>query len=119
MEDQERRSIMGGAGISRRALLGAAAASCSALTFGTPFVRRALAEEPVRVGVVIAKQGAFVQQGADLAAGLQLALKEANNTAIGRNIEREYARDGGGRKAQRCPVHRPECGGTGSDWQGM
>ena len=87
MEDQERRSIMGGAGISRRALLGAAAASCSALTFGTPFVRRALAEEPVRIGVVIAKQGAFVQQGADLAAGLQLALKEANNTAIGRNIE--------------------------------
>jgi hypothetical protein len=46
MEDQERRSIMGGAGISRRALLGAAAASCGALTFRTPFVGRALAEEP-------------------------------------------------------------------------
>ncbi|WP_440640917.1 ABC transporter substrate-binding protein [Bradyrhizobium sp. PUT101] len=87
MEGQGRKSGLRGSGISRRTLLGAAAASGGALTFGAPFISRALAEEPVRIGVMIAKQGAFVQQGADLVAGLQLALKEANNSAIGRNIE--------------------------------
>jgi branched-chain amino acid transport system substrate-binding protein len=86
MKDQG-QSIIRGAGISRRMLLGAAAFSGGALTLGAPFVKKALADEPVRIGVVLAKQGAFVQQGADLAAGLQLALKEAGSTVIGRNIE--------------------------------
>jgi branched-chain amino acid transport system substrate-binding protein len=31
--------------------------------------------------------GAFAQQGADLAAGVQIALKDAGNKALGRNIE--------------------------------
>src|SRR5262245_57661446 len=83
MKDQRRKSTPRGAGISRRTLLGVAAASGGALTLGAPFISRALAEEPVRIGVVIAKQGAFVQQGADLAAGLQLALKDASNTVMG------------------------------------
>lgn len=87
MEDKRWKSTPRGAGISRRTLLGAAFASGGAVTFGAPFIGKALAEEPVRIGVVIAKQGAFAQQGVDLALGLQLALKEANNTAIGRNIE--------------------------------
>ena len=87
MEDHGRKSTLRGAGISRRTLLGVAAASGGALTLRAPFISRALAEEPVRIGVVIAKQGAFVQQGADLAAGLQLALKDASNTVMGRNIE--------------------------------
>jgi branched-chain amino acid transport system substrate-binding protein len=37
--------------------------------------------------MVLAKQGAFAQQGADLAAGVQIALKDAGNKALGRNIE--------------------------------
>jgi branched-chain amino acid transport system substrate-binding protein len=87
MKTLGRKPEVHGSGISRRTLLGAAAASGAGLILEAPFVSGALAEEPVRIGVVIAKQGPFVQQGADLAAGLQLALKEANNTVIGRNIE--------------------------------
>ncbi|WP_439358575.1 ABC transporter substrate-binding protein [Bradyrhizobium sp. DASA03007] len=85
MEEQGRKSTL--RGMSRRTLLGAATATGGALAFGAPFIGAALADEPVRIGVIIAKQGVFVQQGADLMAGLQLALKEANNTALGRNIE--------------------------------
>jgi branched-chain amino acid transport system substrate-binding protein len=37
--------------------------------------------------MVLAKQGAFAQQGADLAQGVQIALKDAGNKALSRNIE--------------------------------
>jgi branched-chain amino acid transport system substrate-binding protein len=37
--------------------------------------------------LVLAKQGAFAQQGADLAAGVQIALKAAGNKTMGRDIE--------------------------------
>ena len=61
--------------------------SGAALALATPYIGTAAADEPLRIGMVLAKQGAFAQQGADLAAGVQIALKDAGNRAIGRNIE--------------------------------
>lgn len=61
--------------------------SGGALALATPYIGTAAADEPLRIGMVLAKQGAFAQQGADLAAGVQIALKDAGNKAIGRNIE--------------------------------
>lgn len=76
--------------VSRRRFLttsGVAIVSGSALSLSAPYVRTAAADEPIRIGMVLAKQGAFAQQGADLAQGVQIALKDASNKALGRNIE--------------------------------
>ena len=42
------------------------ALSGGALALATPYIGTATADEPLRVGMVLAKQGAFAQQGADL-----------------------------------------------------
>jgi branched-chain amino acid transport system substrate-binding protein len=85
------RAIFGG--ISRRALLqrtGAAVVVGGSASLATPFIRRAAADEPVRLGLVLAKQGPFAQQGADLAAGAQMALNQANNLVLGRKVETSW-----------------------------
>ena len=75
--------------LSRRRFVtnSAAVLSGGALALATPYIGTAVADEPLRIGMVLAKQGAFAQQGADLAAGVQIALKNAGNKALGRNIE--------------------------------
>jgi len=75
--------------LSRRRFLtnSGAVLSGGALALATPHIGTAAADEPLRIGMVLAKQGAFAQQGADLAAGVQIALKDAGNKALGRNIE--------------------------------
>jgi branched-chain amino acid transport system substrate-binding protein len=75
--------------LSRRRFLtnSAAVLSVGALALATPYIGTAAADEPLRIGMVLAKQGAFAQQGADLAAGVQIALKDAGNKVLGRNIE--------------------------------
>jgi branched-chain amino acid transport system substrate-binding protein len=75
--------------LSRRRFLtnSGAVLSGGALALATPYIGTAAADEPLRIGMVLAKQGAFAQQGADLAAGVQIALKDAGNKALGRNIE--------------------------------
>jgi branched-chain amino acid transport system substrate-binding protein len=78
------------AGVSRRrfikssGLLGAGLM----LPVTSPFIRNAVAaDEPIRIGMVVAKQGALGEQGLDLAKGVMTAFKEAGNRAIGRPIE--------------------------------
>lgn len=78
------------ANLSRRGLLkgaGGAIALGGVTSFASPFIRSAAADEPVKLGMVLAKQGPFAQQGADLAAGVQMALKQANNLVAGRKVE--------------------------------
>src|SRR5258708_27477789 len=93
MNDQGNFDIRGNR-LHRRTLPGrrflpnsGAVVSGGALAWATPYIGTAAADEPLRIGMVLAKQGAFAQQGADLAAGVQIALKDAGNKALGRNIE--------------------------------
>lgn len=60
-------------------------ASVSALAFALPTM--AAAQEAIRIGVLIALEGAFAAGGADGVRNVQLALQQANNMAGGRPIE--------------------------------
>jgi branched-chain amino acid transport system substrate-binding protein len=75
-------------GISRRRLLAnSGLAMASGAVLSMPNIGSALADEPIKIGMVLAKQGAFAQQGADLAQGVQLALTEAASKTMGRTVE--------------------------------
>ena len=86
---ETRTTHLHGRTLSRRRFLATSGTvlSARALSLAAPYVGTAAADEPLRIGMVLAKQGAFAQQGADLAAGVQIALRDAGNKAIGRNIE--------------------------------
>jgi ABC-type branched-subunit amino acid transport system substrate-binding protein len=65
----------------RRSFLAAAAALALTLPGG------AAAQEPIRIGVLVALEGAFAQGGRDGIRGIELALATVNNTIGGRRIE--------------------------------
>jgi branched-chain amino acid transport system substrate-binding protein len=46
-------------------------------------VGRAQAQQAVKIGLVLAKQGPFAQQGADLAKGIQMAFEAASRGVLG------------------------------------
>ncbi len=69
----------------RRALLGAA--SLSATSLAMPFIRNAAAAEPIRIGLLLAKQGPIVQQVEYLQQGTFMALDDVNRTLLGRPLE--------------------------------
>lgn len=52
-----------------------------------PFIGTARAQDPIRIGMVLAKSGAMGNQGGDLAQGVQIALKEAGGAVLDRPIE--------------------------------
>lgn len=70
-------------GMARREFIAraglAAAASLPAFHIG-----QASAQQTLKIGLVIAKQGPFAQQGADLARGIQIAFDEAGSKVMGR-----------------------------------
>ena len=67
--------------VSRRgALLGSAALSA-------PFISRAGAADPLRIGLLLAKTGQIAPQTEYLAQGTYLALEQRNNTIGGRPAE--------------------------------
>jgi branched-chain amino acid transport system substrate-binding protein len=69
----------------RRALKQAAGIAAAT---GLPFIgRSAQAQQTVRIGLVIAKQGPFAQQGSDLSAGIHLAFEEAGRRVLGQPAE--------------------------------
>ena len=70
--------------ITRRRALGLAGAG---LALQAPFVMRGFAQEPLRMGMILAKQGVMSNQGADLALGVQTALKAAGNKIADRAVE--------------------------------
>jgi ABC-type branched-subunit amino acid transport system substrate-binding protein len=65
----------------RNAIIASAMAAAAAAPLG------AAAQEPIRLGVLVALEGAFAEGGQDGVRNVELALKEANNMAGGRPIE--------------------------------
>jgi branched-chain amino acid transport system substrate-binding protein len=54
----------------------------------TPFfISHAFAQQAVKIGIVLAKQGPFAQQGSDLSKGIQIAFDEASRQVLGRPAE--------------------------------
>jgi branched-chain amino acid transport system substrate-binding protein len=68
-------------GLGRRVFLTGAATAASLPAF---YIGTAAAQQTVKIGMVIAKQGPFAQQGADLARGAQIAFEEAASKVMGR-----------------------------------
>ena len=66
---------------SRRALLGAAGAA--AMSTATS----AQAQPPIKIGILVALEGAFAAGGADSVRNVELALRQVRNMAGGRRIE--------------------------------
>lgn len=76
--------------ISRRSLLLGAAgvgAAAAASPFGMPFIGKAHAAEPIRIGMIWGKAGAIAEQGEYLSQGGFLALEQQNNSLLGRPVE--------------------------------
>jgi ABC-type branched-subunit amino acid transport system substrate-binding protein len=67
--------------LSRRAVLGAAGAVAASSGL------QAQAQPPIKIGILVALEGAFAAGGSDGVRNVELALRQANNTAGGRRIE--------------------------------
>lgn len=79
----ETRPRSGAFAIDRRSLLLGAAAGAIAM----PWVRRAHAAEPIRIGMLYGKTGSMVGQSEYLAQGTYLALEQRGGTLLGRPAE--------------------------------
>ena len=71
-------------GLRRRQLIQGAAAAAALPGF---YIGSAAAQQTLKIGMVIAKQGPFAQQGGDLAKGVQMAFDEAGAKVLGRPAE--------------------------------
>ena len=74
----------------RRHFLKSTSTAAAAVALSALLAGNALAQEKLTIGMVIAKQGPFTQQGADLAHGIQLALAEAGGKALGRPVDLQW-----------------------------
>ena len=74
-------------GTTRRTLLTAAGAAGATAGLGMPFIRRAEAEGPIRIGVLLAKTGSIAAQAQYLWYGTQLAAAERGHKINGRPLE--------------------------------
>lgn len=74
-------------GPTRRGLVKGGAALVGASAMPLPFIGSAHAQDPIRIGMVLAKQGAMSNQGEHLAQGVQIALREAGNSVLDRPVE--------------------------------
>src|ERR1700722_6225959 len=72
--------------LPRRAALSAISGLALA-PLGMPFIRRAAAEDTIRIGLLLAKTGQIAPQTEYLAQGTYLALEERNNMIGGRPVE--------------------------------
>jgi ABC-type branched-subunit amino acid transport system substrate-binding protein len=66
---------------TRRAVVGAVGAAALSKSVA------AQAQPPIKIGILVALEGAFAAGGADGVRNVELALRQANNTAGGRRIE--------------------------------
>ncbi|OLL31251.1 ABC transporter substrate-binding protein [Burkholderia sp. SRS-W-2-2016] len=78
-----------GGGITRRAWLATAGKTLAsgAAVLAAPAIVRAQGEQPLKLGLLMAKQGVWTEQGEVIANGVKLALDDANNQARGRRLE--------------------------------
>lgn len=68
--------------LSRRSLLAGTAAGLAA-----PWIRSAAAADPLKLGLVFAKQGTWTEQGEQLVSGARLALEQAGSKLLDRPVE--------------------------------
>ncbi|MGU7784275.1 ABC transporter substrate-binding protein [Burkholderia sp. PU8-34] len=75
--------------LSRRAWLVTAgkALAGGAAALAAPAIVRAQGEQPLKLGLLMAKQGVWTEQGEVIANGVKLALDEAGNQARGRRVD--------------------------------
>jgi len=75
--------------ISRRAWLATAgkALAGGAAVLAAPAFVRAQGEQPLKLGLLMAKQGVWTEQGEVIANGVKLALDQAGNQARGRRVD--------------------------------
>jgi branched-chain amino acid transport system substrate-binding protein len=66
-------------------LIGGAAVGLSAI--GMPYINKALGEEPIKVGQIMAKAGPWTDQGEQLSQGAYMAMEQKKNTLLGRPAE--------------------------------
>jgi len=71
-------------GLRRRRFIQGAAGAAALPGF---YIGTAAAQQTLKIGMVIAKQGPFAQQGGDLAKGVQIAFDEAGAKVLGRPAE--------------------------------
>lgn len=74
-------------GFGRRDFLKTGGAAAAAASLPAFYIGTAAAQQSLKIGMVIAKQGPFAQQGGDLAHGAQIAFDEAGTKALGRPAE--------------------------------
>ncbi len=74
-------------GITRRRVLAGASAISASVALPMPFVHRARAEGPIRIGLLLAKTGDIAAQTDYLAKGTYLALEERGNKIMGQPAE--------------------------------
>ncbi|EUC19887.1 UNVERIFIED_ORG: amino acid/amide ABC transporter substrate-binding protein (HAAT family) [Burkholderia sp. CF145] len=76
-------------GMTRRAWLATAGKTLasSAAVLAAPAIVRAQGEQPLKLGLLMAKQGVWTEQGEVIANGVKMALDDANNQARGRRVD--------------------------------
>jgi branched-chain amino acid transport system substrate-binding protein len=79
------------AATGRREFLRKSGAVAVAASLPAFYIGSAAAQETLKVGMVLAKQGPFALQGGDLTAGMQLAFSEAAGKILGRPAELVWA----------------------------
>ena len=81
MENKEERK----SAFSRRSVLKGGVAGLAAPLLGSAFVGRAQSQEPINLGLVIAKSGVFAPQGQSYADGAEVALAQAGGKILGQD----------------------------------
>ena len=76
---------------ARRVFLQKSGAAAAAASLPSFYIGSAAAQESLKIGMVIAKQGPFAQQGSDILQGTQLAFDEAGGKVLGRPAELVWA----------------------------
>ena len=76
-------------GMTRRAWLATAGKTLAsgAAVLAAPAIVRAQGEQPLKLGLLMAKQGVWTEQGEVIANGVKMALDDANNQARGRRVD--------------------------------
>ncbi|AMV46961.1 ABC transporter substrate-binding protein [Paraburkholderia caribensis] len=87
--NHEAQSAPDSAGMTRRAWLATAGKTLAsgAAVLAAPAIVRAQGEQPLKLGLLMAKQGVWTEQGEVIANGVKMALDDANNQARGRRVD--------------------------------
>lgn len=87
--------------VSRRSLLKVGAASLlTGMAGSSPFIRSALAAEPIKIGVLLAKSGTYAVQGEQGYNGAVVAVEDAGGEVLGRPVQLVWLDENGPQTTQ-------------------